>query len=124
MSKVLIIDDDPDIRMIIGLTLIDNGFEIVEASDGHEAVLILSEGPDLIDVILLDLRMPGMDGNAVLGWLRSQPQLKQPVLLLTGYIGELKQENVDRVSKILDKPGSMKGLVEAVKSAVALKELE
>ena len=63
MAKILIVDDDPDIRMAIGSVLRSRGYGVVEASDGEEALARLrGEKPDLM---LLDLMLPKKDGFAV-----------------------------------------------------------
>lgn len=64
MKTVLIVDDEPDILMLLRLALEAAGYETVEASDGQEALeLIRARHPD---VVLLDVMMPGMDGWATL----------------------------------------------------------
>jgi CheY-like chemotaxis protein len=81
--KVLIIDDDADIRSIARLSLSRlGGMEVVEAASGAEGVRkAQNEKPD---VILLDMMMPAMDGSETLAALRSQPATAMtPVILLT-----------------------------------------
>jgi DNA-binding response OmpR family regulator len=64
MKTVLIVDDEPDILLLLRLALEVAGYSTVEASDGEEALeVIRSEHPD---VVLLDVMMPGMDGWATL----------------------------------------------------------
>ena len=60
MEKVMVVDDDSDFRNIVREVLTDEGFQTVEARDGLEAVQLSSEL--LPDVVLMDLRMPRMDG--------------------------------------------------------------
>ena len=81
--KVLIIDDDADIRFIAGLSLGRvGGMEVIEAAGGAEGVRkALAEQPD---VILLDMMMPTMDGSETLAALRAQPgTAATPVIFLT-----------------------------------------
>lgn len=81
--KVLIIDDEEDIRQIASLSLgILGGLEVVEAESGNDGVSkASSEQPD---VILLDMMMPVMDGPATLAALRDNPETKAiPVIFLT-----------------------------------------
>ena len=81
--KVLIIDDDADIRSIVRLSLSRlGGMEVVEAASGAEGVhKAQDEQPD---VILLDMMMPAMDGSATLAALRAQPATTAtPVIFLT-----------------------------------------
>ncbi len=80
---VLVAEDDASVRMTIEFVLVDEGFEVVMASDGVEALeLARSRIPD---VILLDQIMPKMDGKEVLQALRSEDATRDiPVLVLTG----------------------------------------
>lgn len=80
---MLVAEDDASVRMTIEFVLKDEGFEVLLAGDGEEA-LELAKG-SLPDVILLDQIMPKMDGKEVLTALRShQPTSEIPVLVLTG----------------------------------------
>jgi two-component system OmpR family response regulator len=81
--KVLIIDDDADIRLIAGLSLGRvGGMDVIEAASGVEGLRkAREENPD---VILLDIMMPTMDGSETLAALRSQPATAMtPVIFLT-----------------------------------------
>jgi CheY-like chemotaxis protein len=81
--KVLIIDDDADIRLIAGLSLSRvGGMDVIEAASGAEGVRKAQD--EKPDVILLDMMMPAMDGSATLAALRSQPATAEtPVIFLT-----------------------------------------
>ena len=82
MPEVLIVDDDPDIRGLLGFALEDAGFDVREASDGATALAELEEKAP--DCMVLDVMMPGVDGFGVLRAMR-QRQLARGtrVLLLT-----------------------------------------
>ena len=81
-GTVLVIDDDPEARDLVGRFLRQEGFEVVEAAGGEAGLdLARSHRPD---AITLDVLMPGMDGWAVLGALKADPQLAEiPVIMLT-----------------------------------------
>lgn len=82
---IMVVDDDREIRRMLGQILVMDDFAVVEARHGAEAVAWLSAGvrPALI---LLDLVMPQMDGRAFLRWRAQDPVHRQtPVLLLTGH---------------------------------------
>ena len=82
IGKVLIIDDDNDLRSILSDVLSDEGFSISEASDGSAGLKALSS--ELPDAVLLDLNMPGMNGIDTLSAIRKiNPGI--PVVILTGY---------------------------------------
>ena len=81
MAKVLVIDDEPSVRKLIGMLLSQDGYEVVLSDNGEKGLdLYRREHPD---VIVLDLIMPGMDGIEVLRQIRSV-DLKQSVVILTG----------------------------------------
>jgi len=91
-SRILIIDDDGVIRESVAVYLEDSGFEVLEAMDGFSGLdMARSEGPDLL---LLDLRMPGLDGLEVLAEVQREFQ-DLPVIVITG-VGVLQ----DAVSAI------------------------
>jgi CheY-like chemotaxis protein len=84
--SVLVVDDSPTIRRLLGLTLEKNGYQVVEAADGEEALDRARERTP--DVVLLDVQMPGMDGYAVCQRLREHPATaRTPVVLLGGRDG-------------------------------------
>jgi len=82
MSKVLIVDDDSDIRLALSLSLERAGYTVCEAATGDEAFeeALLSRP----DAVLLDISMPGQDGFAVLREFQQQPATHGiPVLMLS-----------------------------------------
>ena len=83
--KVLIVDDEPDIREILNLLLSSNGYEVLSSADGENAIRILKEEPT-IDLIILDIMMPHEDGVQVLRKIREFS--KVPALFLTAKIHE------------------------------------
>jgi len=81
-TKILIVDDDPDLRIALQLRLRANRYETVNAVDGYSAITQAhKEKPDLI---ILDLGLPAGDGFVVLDRFRRHPQLAAiPVIVLT-----------------------------------------
>ena len=81
-EKILIADDNTQIRMLIKAALMNADYELVEAADGDEALqLAISERPDLM---LLDVTMPKLDGFEVLQFLHTRPETKDiKVMMLT-----------------------------------------
>jgi adenylate cyclase len=81
-GPVLVVDDDPDVREWTREMISRDGFQVIEACNGPEALSRLETDP--ADVILLDLLMPAMDGFAFLDELRKRDQLNElPVVVLT-----------------------------------------
>lgn len=82
MKKVLIVDDHAEIRRLLAITA-GRGYEILEASDGLSAIYAIHRHQP--DVVMLDVKLPNMDGLAVLDAIKSDPQLRHiPVALVTG----------------------------------------
>lgn len=81
--KVLIVDDEPDIRDSLCEFFEEEGFSVSTASDGSEALRVLGLG-DLPEIVILDLIMPKMNGSELLRRMRGDPRLaKVPVLVST-----------------------------------------
>ena len=87
---VAIVDDDSMFRESLAVNLVSAGFLVVEFSDGADAVAYFAKG-GTCDVILLDWRMPKMDGPKVLRWLRAS-DLDIPVIFLTVLDDEIYEE--------------------------------
>lgn len=82
-GTLLIVDDDKSIRMLLSHILTKAGYHLEQAENGKEAVKLLESSQ--IDLILLDIEMPIMDGMRTLGALRGDPKTKNvPVIMLTG----------------------------------------
>ncbi|MFH1868605.1 MAG: response regulator [Candidatus Omnitrophota bacterium] len=86
-SKILIVDDDPDILTVMEAVLLNAGFDVIKAFGGREAIgLAEANHPDLI---LLDVRMPGMDGVETTDILRNKSATKDiPIAYLTNLVEE------------------------------------
>jgi len=81
-SRLLVVDDDPANRDILARRLANQGFEVILAGDGGEA--LATARAQEFDLILLDIVMPGLDGYAVLGQLKADPVLRHvPVIMLS-----------------------------------------
>ncbi len=87
-QRILLVDDEPDLRRMVRRYLQAEGFEIAEASNGADALSRYREGSP--DLIVLDVAMPGMDGFAVLQEVRRTSDT--PVIMLTA-----RAEEIDRV---------------------------
>lgn len=84
-SIVLVVDDDRTTLMAIETRLQKQGYKIVTATNGKEACDTIKKMHNILDAILLDRIMPGMDGLEVLKWLKKQPNLtKPPIIMVTG----------------------------------------
>ena len=114
--RVLLVDDEKSFVDSLGRILVRRGMEIRAAYDGATAVASVAK--EDFDVIVLDMRMPGMDGLATLEHIRRQDSLT-PVLLLSGYI-DLERTTMalkGGVAEILLKPCPIDALISAIENA-------
>ena len=82
MARILIIEDESDIRELISFNLEMSGYEVAAAGDGEQGIEKASEGD--FDLIVLDIMLPGIDGFQVCRLLRKAPETRDiPVLMLT-----------------------------------------
>lgn len=92
MSKtILTADDSASMRQMISFTLSEAGFEVIEASDGKEALDKLLKNP--VQLVITDLNMPNVDGVELIRQLRAMPQYKfVPIVMLTTESLEAKKQ--------------------------------
>jgi CheY-like chemotaxis protein len=83
--RVLLVDDDPDIRAMYGARLSADGFEVSFAADGHQALVAATDQPAMI---LLDLRMPGMNGAEVLDRLKKDARTANVLVVMLSNDGD------------------------------------
>ncbi len=121
MLKVLIVDDEADIRRIARLGLVRlGGCDVVEAGSGREALELARA--TLPDVILLDVMMPGQDGPATLETLRADPATAPiPVVFLTAKAmpSEVARLEALGAAGVLTKPFDPRTLADEVRARVA-----
>lgn len=121
-GRVLVIDDEPEVRKIVHLALEKNGYDVVEAEDGEKAIEVIRSGdnPLLTDVIICDVRMPKINGVEAVAFFREQfPSV--PIIVLTGYPDmQLATSFIKQgVMEYLVKPVEKEKLVETVDKAMA-----
>ena len=84
MATILVVDDEPHVTMVMRDILEIEGYQVVEAHDGPEGLAALNSSP--IDLVILDINMPGEDGLAVLEAVRADPATaERPVIVYTAY---------------------------------------
>jgi len=117
--KILVVDDDPNLRVLLRQMLALRGFEVAEAEDGQDALNIILEVKP--DAVVLDVMMPIIDGITVCKRLRSQPETAHlPIIMLSG---KTQQEAIDEglqagANKYLCKPIPMAELIEHVRDVL------
>ena len=115
-EKILVVDDEPDIVKTVSMRLKSSGYEVVTAKDGVQAVEVaMKEQPDLI---VLDIRMPEMDGHGVAARLRDSIDTAFiPIIFLTASTTESDYQTAvgEGASKYVTKPFEPEELVAAIK---------
>lgn len=118
MAKILAVEDEALVRILIIETLADAGHAVLDASDGESALAVVKETPDL-DIIVTDVRMSKMDGFSLARLAREiRPDL--PVLFMTGYMGADVPANFPS-AKVLQKPFDPDDLLAAIETMLANK---
>jgi len=117
-QRVLVADDDQSIRQLVSTIVRRESFTVDVASDGLEAIELLKKHE--YAVVLLDLMMPRMDGFGVIAWLRENPPLIKPiVIVITAYADQrFKEVDSDFVSGVLRKPFEVAELGNLVRACV------
>lgn len=119
--KILVVDDEEEVRQTIKLQLKGTGLEVVEAEDGKRGIEVLdAENALTVDAILCDVRMPTVNGvEAVAYFRREYPSI--PVIVLTGYpdVKLAVDFMKEGVVEYLVKPVEKEKLVEAVMRAIS-----
>ena len=117
MQKILVADDEEDIRLIIKFALEDKGYKVITAADGAEAVAVADK--EKIDLIILDAAMPKMDGYEACRKLKKDAKTKDiPVIFLTAIDlqkDKLKSQRLGAV-KFIAKPFEIEALIEEIAS--------
>lgn len=108
--KLLVIDDDQKLIGYYRELLTPYGFEVLTANDGEEAMPLVDENPD-IQLVILDMSMPKMDGRTWLRWFRGKRQ-DSPVVVITGY--KFVDDEDLKPSVILEKPFHVAELLDIV----------
>jgi CheY-like chemotaxis protein len=121
-GKIMVVDDEAEVRDIIKLQLEQNGLNVLEAVDGQNAIDILKSGDNMVNVgvILCDIRMPKVNGVECIQFLREQaPGI--PIVVITGNPDpELATDLLEKgVKEYLVKPVEKEKLLAVVEKQIA-----
>lgn len=118
MKKILIVDDDPNIRLLFAEILKMDGFEIATASTGTKALQSVLE--DHFNLLILDIKMPGIHGLEILRRLREKGR-NLPIIICSAFEGMKDDFSIKSygISDYLVKPVDLKLLSASVKKALA-----
>jgi len=121
--RVLVAEDDPEMRRLVADALRGDGYEVLEAKDGNALLVILTSPPHTgarVDLIISDIRMPVCTGLQILEALR-KVQWIVPVILMTAFSDDATRANAEALGAILfDKPFAIDDLRTAVVNLLPL----
>ncbi|MDC3425058.1 response regulator [Aquibacillus sp. 3ASR75-11] len=117
-KKVMIVDDQPGIRLLLEEVLKNEGYEIITAENGKQALdkVLTTEPPDLI---IIDYKLPIMDGSTVIKELDARG-IKTSVIIMSGLAEEAirEKDNFDMVKDVFAKPFNIEDARETIKKIV------
>ena len=114
-QTVLVVEDDEHLRHLYRTALTMSGYQVREARSGFEALRMLDSSP--VDIVVLDLMLPGVDGFMVRDELAAQPDMRSiPIVIVTGVRGDLDYLDVPC---LLRKPITADQLIHAVRRCLA-----
>ncbi|MGO2133172.1 MAG: response regulator transcription factor [Halomonas sp.] len=120
MTRVLVVDDEPNILLSLEFLMQQAGFDVATAEDGERALASVAEQTP--EVILLDISLPGISGFDVLERLRADPaHATTPIIMLTAHGREVEREKglALGADDYITKPFSTRDLVEKVQALLA-----
>lgn len=114
-ARILVVDDEPVVRRFAARVLKDEGFEVLEAADGAEALQLLHDRVPEVDAVLSDIVMPKLNGVELMQALATTRPLL-PVLLMSGYANtQLEGMGIAAPCAVLAKPFPAELLIEEVR---------
>lgn len=113
MESILVIDDERSILNLLNAFLKTSGYDVKAATDGYEGIEVFRNSND-IQMVITDIRMPRVDGNAVARYIRESDKPETPILAITGDDREIVTR--DLFDSILVKPFRLKVLRDLVKA--------
>jgi two-component system cell cycle sensor histidine kinase/response regulator CckA len=120
-GKILLAEDEPDVREVAREFLESGGYRVLEASNGAEALRLAAEHHETIDLLVTDMVMPGMTGKELARRLRHQ-RSGVGVIYMSGYSEQAAAETtqIDREMRLLTKPFSRGSILRAVREALSV----
>jgi CheY-like chemotaxis protein len=112
VHKILIVDDEPSIREILGMTFESHGYDVLTAKNGKDALNVVRDKGKEIDLCLLDIMMETMNGFEVVRILHSEDRVDFPIIFLTGMPPNSVEESL--VTEVIYKPFDFEKLVRKV----------
>jgi CheY-like chemotaxis protein len=113
-APILLVDDDEDIRTFVGMVLVDEGYEVWSAADGAQALERVRQAQTRPGLILLDVRMPIMDGRTFSQAYRQMPGPHAPIVVVTAAYDTAAEVAEVQADDSISKPFDLDQLLELV----------
>lgn len=118
-KRILVVDDSEDMRFLLEQLLADDGYDVIFAEDGQEAIRQAQQGEP--DLILMDMSLPIMNGWEAVGYLRKQERFRStPIIAVTAHVSKMEAERALAVgcNEHVGKPFDVVVLLERIKELV------
>jgi len=119
-ATILVVEDDNAVRKLIVMILTGRGYKVIEAANGEEAIELFKEHCDVVDLVLLDVVLPGMNGKAVYdGVSVLKPGI--PAIFMSGYTADIihKKGIYEEGINFIQKPISNKKLIRTIQDLLS-----
>ena len=117
-KRLLVVDDHEEFRDLLTWAFVDEGYEVAATDSGTRAMELLARGP--FDALIIDLRLPDMDGAEVIRRVRGEGT-SIPTVVVSGYAGCLEASRLKElgVERVLPKPVKIQTLLDSVERVVS-----
>jgi CheY-like chemotaxis protein len=116
MTTILVIDDEPTVRAVVHDVLVDEGYTVITAANGADALERLKTV--VVDLILCDQMMPVMPGEAFAQALRADPRYQALPLILMSAVATASIQSRSLYTAVVEKPWTIDGLLRAITAAL------
>ena len=119
VGTILLVEDEDPVRLFAARALRGKGYQVIEARSGENALAMMRDGTDEIDLLITDVMMPGMDGPTLIREVR-ESMMNVPVICISGYSEDALRQRItqDVAIHFLSKPFSLKQLAGKVKEVM------
>lgn len=120
MAKILTVEDEENIRRLLAVNLQARGYDVLEAESAEEGLPLLND--EAVDLVLLDIRLPGQSGWSMLETMQQEPELRDiPVIVVSGEADRTYYQNdcsPGNVKGIIPKPVVLPELLQSVQRVI------
>jgi DNA-binding response OmpR family regulator len=121
-EKILVVDDEKEIRDLLSIYLMEDGYEVIAASNGQEAISLAQA--ELPQVILMDVKMPGIDGVETCKRLKEEERTKSiPIIMVTAYQDRDVEAYLEGADDFVNKPFDKTEITFRVRSMMRIRHL-